>query len=473
MLTSLFQAFKTVETGIYRKFFSLAWPISVQLVLASSLALVDVLMVSSEGSTAVAAVGLASKFFFVIILMISGIANGASVLAAQYVGVKDEAGVKRILAIALCAGWFAALPFTLLTWLIPEQLMALSATDPELIAVGARFLKQTAPFHMIMATVSVISAILRAYGKSMLPMLVGFVAIACNTLLNYFLIYGSAGFPKMGVDGAAISTLIAKVVECSLMIAVIYLSNSSIRLSLHEFLKSFNAAEVRRFMTQSLPLVANEIIWAMGIFSFTVVYGHMGTAQLASTTLLAPIENLSIEIFIGFTSAASILISTRLGARQFDEAKCIAWVLGTIITLATLFYGVLLIFFRASILAVYADVDTEVLLMAQDVFMVIALTLWLRLYNVVACVSILRSGGDVRFTLYVDLVVIWLIVLPVTAYFGLVQKWPVQWVYAVAVGLEALVKAPIYTLRISTLVWLKSLVSSGFESEHESELKIA
>ncbi len=458
MFTSLRTAFSMMEPGFYRKFFATAIPISTQLILATSLALIDVLMVSSLGASSVAAVGLAGKFFFVIILMISGLANGASVLAAQYVGKHDEAGVKRVLSIALAIAWCAALPFSLATWFWPEQIMGLYASDPELIKIGAQFLQITAPFHIIMATISVLSAVLRATGKASLPMLVGFLAIACNTGLNYLLIFGNFGAPKMGVDGAAVATLISKIVECSVMLAVIYLSGSKIAVTLREFIASFNASELRLFLRQSLPLVLNEGVWAMGIFAFTIVYGHMGTTELASITLLGPIEGLSIEIFIGFTSAASIFISTALGARQFARAQHLAWVCASLITVACIVYGVLLIALRPQILSIYSGADAQVLALANDIFLVIALTLWLRLYNCVTCVSILRSGGDVKFTLYVDLIVIWLIVLPMTAYVGLVLKWPVQWVFAVALGGEAIIKAPIYTIRIATLVWLKSLV---------------
>ena len=215
--------------------------------------------------------------------------------------------------------------------------MGLYASDPELIKIGAQFLQITAPFHIIMATISVLSAVLRATGKASLPMLVGFLAIACNTGLNYLLIFGNFGAPKMGVDGAAIATLISKIVECSVMLAVIYLSGSKIAVTLREFIASFNASELRLFLRQSLPLVLNEGVWAMGIFAFTIVYGHMGTTELASITLLGPIEGLSIEIFIGFTSAASIFISTALGARQFARAQHLAWVCASFFFAGALF----------------------------------------------------------------------------------------------------------------------------------------
>ncbi|HZX25926.1 MAG TPA: MATE family efflux transporter [Telluria sp.] len=458
MLHAIARQFRGIEPGFYRRFFALGWPISAQLILASSLALVDVLMVSALGAPAVAAVGLASKFFFVVILMISGVASGSAALAAQYVGQKDDAGVRRILAISLIAGWGAALPFTLGTWLMPHAIMGLFASDPQVVEEGARFLGMSAPFHLVMATVAVFSAVLRAYGKSVLPMLVGFFAVAANTGLNYLLIGGHFGFPALGVQGAALATLLAKTAECVLLVGTVYAARLPIRLTWRQFRAAFAPDEVRRVARQCVPLVLNELVFAGGMFSISVVYGHMGTAQLAATALLGPIEGLSIDIFIGFTHAAAILIGTALGARAFGRAKRYAVVLACVITGATFVFGLLMMAFRARILSVYDGVEPDVILLARDLFLILAFTLWLRLYNVVACVSILRSGGEVRYTLFVDMVVTWVVVLPLTALCGIVLSWPLAWVFAIALGMEALLKAPAYTVRILQRTWLRSLV---------------
>jgi putative MATE family efflux protein len=450
--------FHHIEPGFFRKFLALGWPISMQLLLASSLALVDVLMVSSLGATSVAAVGLAGKFFFVVILMVSGVANGAATLAAQYAGQHDAAGVRRVLAIALVAGWTAALPFTLATWLAPHTVMGWFSNDAELVRIGARFLQVTAPFHLLMATVAVVSAVLRVYGKALLPMAVGFGAVACNTLLNYFLIYGNHGAPALGVEGAAWATLASKAIECAVLVGLVYLSQSPIRLAWQSFVSAFQPDEVRRFLRQSLPLVMNEMVWAGGVFAISVIYGRMGTAQLAATTLVGPIEAVSIDIFIGFTQAASILIATALGAGDFRLARQRAVVLTVVITAATFLFGCLLLFAKDSVLRLYGSVEADVLAMARDLVVVLALTLWLRLYNVVACVSILRSGGEVRYTLWVDLLVTWGVMLPATAWAGLVMGWPLTWVFAVALCSESLFKAPAYTVHIFRRTWLRTLV---------------
>lgn len=450
--------FRHIEPGFFRKFLALGWPISMQLLLASSLALVDVLMVSSLGATSVAAVGLAGKFFFVVILMVSGVANGAATLAAQYAGQQDAAGVRRVLAIALVAGWTAALPFTLATWLAPQTVMGWFSNDAELVRIGARFLQVTAPFHLLMATVAVVSAVLRVYGKAMLPMAVGFGAVACNTLLNYFLIYGNHGAPALGVEGAAWATLASKALECAVLVGLVYLSQSPIRLAWRSFVSGFQPDEVRRFLRQSLPLVMNEMVWAGGVFAISVIYGRMGTAQLAATTLVGPIEAVSIDIFIGFTQAASILIATALGAGDFRLARQRAVVLTVVITAATFLFGCLLLLAKDSVLRLYGSVEADVLAMARDLVVVLALTLWLRLYNVVACVSILRSGGEVRYTLWVDLLVTWGVMLPATAWAGLVMGWPLTWVFAVALCSESLFKAPAYTVHIFRRTWLRTLV---------------
>lgn len=458
MLTTISRAFAATPYPFYRQLCRLALPISLQLIMASSLTLIDVLMVSSLGSPEVAAVGIANRFFFVVILMVAGLATGTSILASQYAGKGDEVGINRVLNLGLCAALVMTLPVSLAALMVPQQIMSLFSSDAAVIVIGADFIQITAPFHVLMGLVSVFAAVARATGQSMLPMVVGLAAVTTNTLLNYCLIFGNWGAPQLGVNGAALATIAAKSLELGLMLSLLYLCRSRARLQLARIADSFESSELRRFGNQCLPLIINEFIWAFGIFSFTLVYSHMGTSEIAAITLLAPIESISIELFIGFTSAASILIATRLGADQFNDAKREALVLTTLITAGCILYGLLLAACGDLVLSIYRDVSSDVLAIASDIFLIIAATLWLRLFNVVTCVSILRSGGDVRFTLYVDMVVIWLIVLPMTAVAGLVLHWPIQWVFAIALGAEAVIKAPLYSRRIASWVWLKNLV---------------
>ncbi len=461
MYLSLRQVVSDTPLSFYKKLLALAIPISLQLILASSLSLIDVLMVSSLGSAEVAAVGLANKLFFVVILMISGLATGSSILAAQYIGKGDMEGVKRILSLGLTFSLLLVIPISIGAVFFPNTIMGLFSNDPQVISIGAQFLSITAPFHLLMAIVSIFSAVLRANSQTLLPMVVGFIAVIVNTFMNYVLIFGNFSAPELGVEGAAYATSIAKCIECGLLLLSVYVGRSAIRINVKEFISSFEREEVQRFVKQSLPLLLNEFIWGLGVFSFTVIYALMGTEALAAITLLGPIEGISIDIFIGFTSAASIIISGRLGANEFIDAKREAFMLTSIITLGCIVYGLLLLSLSDLVFYIYRDVDGDVLNIAVDMFFVISVTLWLRLFNVVTCVSILRSGGDVKFTLYVDMVVIWLLVLPLTAISGLVYHIPVQWVFAIALGGEALIKAPIYSLRIKTLVWLKNLVEKN------------
>lgn len=458
MLMAVKNAFAATPSQFYHQLCRLALPISLQLIMASSLTLIDVLMVSSLGSPEVAAVGIANRFFFVVILMIAGLATGTSILASQYVGKGDDAGINRVLNLGLCAALLMTLPVSLAALLIPQQIMGLFSSDSAVIAIGADFIQLTAPFHVLMGLVSIFAAVARATGQSLLPMAVGLAAVITNTLLNYCLIFGHWGAPQLGVTGAAVATSIAKCLELVLILSLLHFSRGRARLQLARFAGCFDRSELRRFNRQCLPLIINEFIWAFGIFSFTLVYAHMGTSEIAAITLLAPIESISIELFIGFTSAASIMIATRLGADQFSDAKREALILTILITGGCILYGLLLAASSHLVLSIYRGVSNDVLAIANDIFLIIAATLWLRLFNVVTCVSILRSGGDVRFTLYVDMIVIWLIVLPMTATAGLVLHWPIQWVFAIALGAEAIIKAPLYSRRITSWVWLKNLV---------------
>ncbi len=460
MLRTILAAFRNTEPGFYRQLCRLAWPISAQLVLSSSLALVDVLMLSGQGSATVAAVGLAGKLFFVVILLCAGVANAAAILVAQYSGQQNDAGVRRVLLLGLCCVWLATLPCSLLCWLWPQQMMRWYANDPEVIAAGARFLQLCAPFHLLNGGVAVLAAVLRARHRAVLPMQAGLLAVLLNTGGNWLLIAGHAGAPALGLDGAALATIAAKSLELLLLLLALARTEPQLRLRSSDLRPALRSSDTPRFLRQALPLALNEGLWALGMFAFTLIYSHMGQQQLAAVSLLAPLEGICIDLFVGFSSAAAIMISTRLGAQRFDSAKRIAWHGALGISGAALLAGLLLLWLQPLVLMLFGAVEAPVLQLAGSLLPVLALTLWLRLANCVACVSILRSGGEVRFTLYVDLLVLWLLVLPACACAGLLWHWSLSAVYALALAGEGLLKLPLYLWRIGQQRWLRSLVDS-------------
>lgn len=461
MYTQIRLAFAQTPHQFYKDFCLLAIPISFQLLLISAMGLIDMLMISHLGTAALAAMGLINKTFFVLMFLVVGLATGTSILAAQFLGSKDLQGVKIVLSIGWMMSSVFMIPAVVVAWFFPVECMQLLSADPAVVALGSDFLHITAPYHLLMAASCIFSAVLRAHKQSVLPMCAGFVGLVFGTGLSYGLIFGKGGLPALGMQGAAWAFLAAKSIEISVLFAYLYYQKSPLRLSLKDLSACFHVQHFRLFCRQSLPLMLNELIWALGIFSFTFLYSRMGTHALAAMSLVAPIEAISIEIFIGFTSATSIMVARHLGANEFTEAKRVAWVSGCLITMGGLLFGLLLYSTQPWIVAIFSEASPEVLHIAQGVFWVLAATLWLRLYNVVACVSILRSGGDVQYTLYLSLVVLWVIALPLTAYVGLYLQWPVQWVFATAVCSEALAFAPAYAWRIKQGYWLKNLVQAA------------
>ena len=437
-----------------QQLWKLAWPISVQTFIASALTLVDVVMVSRLGEAELASVGLINRLYFVIVIALVGFASGAGILATQFAGRKEMGGVAQTLALMVRGSLLLTLPLVLLLLLWPHGLMALMADDPRLIALGTTYLQITAPVHVLTAVVFSYATVARGLGNSRLPMLVSVVALLLNTLLNALLIFGMAGLPALGVAGAAIATLISRSVECVLLAALFYRRFAALGLHLYQLWQPVPHWLWQRFSALAVPFMAQGMLWAAGVFAYNLIYADMGASALAVMSLLAPVEGLMIDLFVGISGATAVLIGRNLGQERYQAARIRA----TFVTrqapvpaalVALLVVAVVMPLLAATTLSDHAQSD------ARGVLLVYLLMLPVKVYTMLISTAVLRSGGDSRGIVVVDNICLWLVGLPIA--WGLASQWgaPLPAVFA-AVLIEELVKAVLFTLRKRQGRWLRN-----------------
>lgn len=433
----------------------LALPISLQHLFSSSLSFIDVFMVGGLGDAAVAGVGLVNRLFFVSIMVLSGISSGASILCAQGWGRRDRDKIRELFSLALALSILTVVPFFFLAAFWPGELMRLFTTDPEVIELGQEYLKVAALFPFFSAIALVLGAVLRSMSRATLPMVAGMVAVCLNTALCYLLIYGHWGLPRMGVAGAAYATVFARIIEVLILAGFVFFQKKRIDLSPKwRVLTSKSAWST--FWPTTYPLILNELFWSLGLFGYQVVYGHMGTSELAAMSLLGPIDALMIDFCIGVSIASGIVLGQKLGANKIDEAsRCARKFLGISLFLGGC-VGLALACFHEQVLDLYSGISQQTRDLALQSILVIGASLFIRFFNMTSTMGVLRSGGDTRFALIYDIGTIWLIGLPLAALTGLIWEWPLPYVFAV-VMLEELVKMFIWSKRIRSGKWLRQL----------------
>lgn len=434
----------------------IACPVALQGMLNTIVNMVDTMMIGSLGATSIAAVGLANKVFFVMSLLIFGIVSGSGVLAAQYWGSGDIRNIRKVLGLALFLAEGAAVLFFLPAVFCPELMMRIFTTGADTIRIGARYLTLVAFSYPFIALSNTYVAMLRAVNRVKAPVIISACAILINIFFNYTFIFGHFGAPAMGVTGAALATLIARVVEASALLCVVYIGKSPIACRLKEMF-GYSKAFVVQFAATASPVIANEFVWGLGVTMYSLAYGRMGDNAVAAITVATTIQDIATVLFQGLSAATAVILGNEMGAGKLERAERYAknfLILQFLITVAAAIGCVLL---RWNIIGIYS-ISEEVAKDVSRCLIVFALFMPFKMFNYVNIVGVLRSGGDTKVCLFLDCSGVWFIGIPMAFLGGLFFKQPIYIVYAM-VSLEEVYKTVLSYIRYRQKKWLRNLAA--------------
>jgi len=353
--------------------------------------------------------------------------------------------------------WLAlatALIFLLIAQFIPEAFLSVYSRDSQVIAVGSSYMRIFSWSFLITAVTSSFAMIMRSTGDVKPPMYIGTAALGLNTFLSYGLIFGKFGMPELSINGAAVATVIARILECVALLIYIYLTKSPVAAGIRE-LTDLDMGFIQKMLKPMLPVILNELFWSLGITTYSAIYGRMGTDAIATVNIISSVEQVAFVIFIGISNATSVLVGNRIGAGKENEAYDYAGkslVLGAV---GGIFVGILLQILKVPILSLY-NVSPEVIHNAGLVMNVASLFLWIRINNMTIVVGILRAGGDTRFSLFVDGIIIWIVGVPMSALGAFILHLPVYLV-AVCVMSEEVTKWFLGMNRYRSRKWINNL----------------
>ena len=434
----------------------IAIPIIIQQLTFSGLNMLGVVFVGQKGEVSVAAVGLAGQLAFLLNLVHFGIISGAAMFTAQFWGRKDVPNLRRVLGLCLILAVSASLIFFLLAQFLPAQILSIYTKDPEVIALGTNYVRVFSWTYLFFAITFSYALVMRSTGDVRTPTTVSVAALLLSTFLSYSLIFGKFGLPELGIQGAAVAAVIARAIECLALLSITYAKKSPVAASLRE-LTNFDRNFLASVIKPMLPVIVNELFWALGTTTYNAIYGRMGTESFAAMNIVSTIEQLAFVVFIGIANATSVSVGNRIGAGQEDEAYLYA---GRSIGLGIaggILIGLLLQLVKAPILSLY-NVSPEVIENAGNVINIITFFLWLRVNNMTIVVGVLRAGGDTRFSMFIDGFIIWLVGVPM-AYLGAnVWNFPVYLVYLCAMS-EELTKWLLGINRYFSRRWIHNLAA--------------
>ncbi len=444
------------DRAFLREMVQIALPIAFQQLVNASLNMIDVIMVGQLGEASIAALGLSNQVFFVFILLVFGATSGMAIFTAQFWGRQEIGPIRNVLGMSLLTTSSIALLFTLAATLMPGAVLGFYTNDLEVIAIGTRYLRIVGFSYIPIALASSYIAVLRSIQLVKITVVATVSALVFKTLLGYVLIFGIGGFPALGVTGAAIGTASAWTLELILLIVLVYTHKTPLASNPLTFF-SFDVHFFSRVLKTSLPALANEFFWSVGITTYNAIYAHIGTDAIAAININATIEELGFVVFMGLGNACAVMVGNRIGAGKREEAYEIVRRVVIISLLSAWTVGFLVLLLRNGVAGLY-DLSPAGTYNVRMLLLMMACTLWIRMFNFSIFIGALRAGGDTRFALVMEICSIWLIGVPAAYIGGFVLMLPVYWVYLMVI-LEEVAKAFVSGWRYHSRKWIHDLVN--------------
>ena len=444
------------DKKFYKTLFILALPIVIQNLLMTSLNMADTLMVGALGDIPVAAVGIGNQVSFLVQLFMIGIAGGCSVFVAQFWGKKDKKNIKKVVGLGIISSLIVGLIGSLVVLFNIDGIAKLFSKDLVVIAQVNDYLKVVVISYILNAVTLSLAYVLRSMEDAKTPMIISAISVLTNVVLNYIFIFGKFGVPAMGVKGAAIATVIARIVECILLIWVAS-RNEVLQGKFKEFLDFDKKFSIEVYKSV-VPILLNDVCWGIGNFLYSIAYGQIGTEAMASVQICTNIQNLFMVLCMSVASASLVIIGNQVGSGREDKAKeytrkitGLSFIMGIIIAiLVILLSGPIIGLFNVS-----EEVKNSSILML-NIFTFIAP---IRIINIVLIVGAFRGGGDASYALKLESATMWFIGVPL-AFIGTMLLNLKVYQVVLLVSIEEIVKFIFTMLRLKSGKWIKSVITN-------------
>lgn len=430
---------------------ALVIPIALQNLINVGVTAADVLMLGKVGEKVLSGASLAGQVQFIMTLLFAGITSGATVLTAQYWGKKDTVSIEKVLGIGLAIGTGTACIFSLAALTIPGILMKIYTSDPLVIAEGVKYLRIVGISYMFMAVTQVYLNIMRSIERVVISTCIYSISLVVNVFLNWLLIFGNCEAPVLGIRGAAIATLCARITETILSLLYAHFRNHVVKIR-WKYVFHVDKILLKDYLMYSLPVVLNEVMWGLGSSANTAVIGHLGSAAVAANSVAQMAKQLATVVAFGVSHATAIYLGKTIGERKYELAKSYAvrfiWIsfimgaLGAVVIL-------LAIPFARSGLTLTPQAKEYLSFM----FIVMAYFTIAQSYNTTMIIGVFRAGGDTRFGLIMDVSTMWGCSILIGAVAAFVFHAKVEVVYAILMC-DELIKIPLTTWRYKKYLWL-------------------
>ncbi len=449
------------DRGFYKKALSIAVPVALQGLITSGVNMMDTVMIGSINQTMLSAVSLANQFITIFHIFCMGIGMGASVLVSRYFGMGDNRSLKKTVAIMVRLVLGMAAVFSLLTILFPRGIMYLYTDETAIVESGITYLQYSCASYVFLGLSLTCTIILRNVGQVRLPLYTSIAAFVVNVGANYLFIFGGLGIPAMGVAGAAIGTLVARVFEFTVICGYVFLKDRQMAFRVKDVFKPVGNLW-KEYIRISLPVLISDGILAFGNNAVAMVIGRLGEDFISANAVTAVTQQLSSVMTTGFSQAGSIITGHTLGEGKRDKAYRqgfaflgIGFVFGAVAALIILLVS-------EPMISAY-NLTPEAQAITRELMWSIAVIVLFQATNSIMTKGVLRGGGDTKMLMLTDNIFLWVASVPLGILAGPILRLPAFWIYF-ALKIDQVIKAVWCVFRLKGGKWIKKIRS-------EQELK--
>ena len=444
-----------------RKFYatlaSLTAVIALQNLITFGVNLADNVMIGGYSQAALNGVALVNQIQFLLQMFATGVANGVAVIAAQYWGKRDIEPIRKVFAVGFWIGIIFSLILTLVTLFWPTQTLSLLTNETSAITEGAKYLRIICFSYCLFTVTTVLLGTLRSVETVRIGFYVSLLSLFINVGLNYGLIYGRFGLPELGIEGAAIATLVSRVVEFVVVLGYVVFADRKLRLRVRHIL-SLSASYARDFFRSGLPLVLSSTSWGVAMTIQTAIIGRLGEAAISASSIATTIFQVITVVTYGIATSSSVIIGKTVGEGRIDDVKAYAKTLQIIYLIIGVVTSAALFGAKQFIVDLY-NVTEESANLAHSFIAVLCVTVVGTSYQMAALTGIVSGGGETKFVLFNDIIFMWGFVLPVSAISAFVLELPSVVTFA-CLKSDQILKCAVAVVKVNRYRWIRVLTRS-------------
>lgn len=439
------------KRSLRKEIVRLALPIALQQFMTALVGACDAIMLGKLSQDAMSAVSLATQVTFVFNLFMFAFMAGENMFVAQYYGKGDYKGISQVFSLVTKICGCIAVVFLAGSLFFPEQLMRILTNEETLIVLGSEYLRVIGISYVFSGIAQTFLAIMKNCGAVNMSTLINGVMVILNIALNAVFIFGLSGFPKMGIKGAALATVLATVVQFLWSVGYVLCRIRAVKFSLRSCEKKLFG----RFWQKAVPLLINNLAWGIGFSMYSVIMGHLGTDAVAANGIANISKNLVVCFCLGLGNAGSIIVGNRLGADRLQEAKEVGETLTKTAIIAGIVSGLVLIALSPFITKM-VDFTPTARGYLQKMLLISSYYIAGKSVNCMTIGGIFAAGGDSKFGMLCDSVTLWCIIVPLGCICAFILKLPVMVVYFV-LNLDEIIKLPVVYKHYKKYKWIKNL----------------